>query len=511
MKGRIAIYGPVVAIFAASELLARALGIRFAWETLGTLYQYLDPAILKDDLARGLYYLHAQPPLFNLGLGLVLKLFPQSFALAFSTLLGAAALALLIGMAALMRRLGIPSWIAAGVLLLFALSPNFLVYRNWVFYTLPVALMLVGGGVALARFLESGRKAAFASFAVLTGAVMMTRSVFHPLWLVLVVTAILPFTPQRGRRRLVLAASVPLLVTSLLFLKNQFLVGSFNSSTWLGLSLAKRWPLSQEEVRKLKDSGVIPSYWERRPFQEPDELKPFGFFGDDRPMIHPALDAPYKTNGEPNFNHRDYVAVSDALLAGNLRLIRLFPGRYLERTATALLLFLQPGPNSVHFLVDYDFDRVHRYRDFLTRYVFLGGRVERPIRMLDPSPNLLLVLFPLLLGVGVWSLRRGRAEHRALHAYMLVTVLWVTAVSNLVEIGENDRMRWEIEPFLAIWAACLVSILSRPRSRIAEDPLFKDEAVYGGRTPTDLAERHDEYLYSDEAGYSSDTPAHIGG
>jgi hypothetical protein len=42
---------------------------------------------------------------------------------------------------------------------------------------------------------------------------------------------------------------------------------------------------------------------------------------------------------------------------------------------------------------------------------------------------------------------------------MLITVLWVTAVANLVEIGENDRMRWEIEPFLAIWVATLAKTL----------------------------------------------------
>jgi hypothetical protein len=234
------------------------------------------------------------------------------------------------------------------------------------------------------------------------------------------------------------------------------------------LSLAKRWPLSQQEVRSLKESGVIPPFWERRPYQEPGDLAVYGFFGDEEPKRHPALDAPYKSNGEPNFNHRDYVLVSDALLEANRRLIRLYPGRYLERTATALLLFLQPGPNSVHFLVDYDFDRVHRYRDFLTRYLFLGGRVERPIRMLDPSPNLMLAIFPLLLGVGFWSLRSGPWEHRALHAYLLVTVLFVTAVANLVEIGENDRMRWEVEPFLAIWVATLATALRARFSPSAE-------------------------------------------
>jgi hypothetical protein len=461
MRGRLAIYGFVLVVFAASELVARALGIRFASETLGTLYQYLDPEILKNDLARGLYYLHAQPPLFNLGLGLIVKVVPQ----AFSFLMGAAALALLLAMAWLMRRLGVSSWIAGAVCLLFALSPNFLVYRNWLFYTLPVALLLVACGMALLLFCESGRKLPLVSFAVLAFAVMMTRSLFHPLWLLVVVLAIFPFLDSRKRRGFAVAAIAPLLLVNLWFLKNQLLVGSYNGSTWLGLSLAKRWPLSQEEVRELKDSGVIPPYWQRRPFQEPRELSAYGFFKDEVPTVHPALDSPYKTNGEPNFNHRDYVTISEALLEGNLRLIRLFPSRYLERTATALLLFLQPGPNSVHFLVNYDFERVHAYRDFLTRYLFLGGRVERPIRMLDPSPNLLLVVFPLILGVGVWSSKRGPSEHRALHAFMLVTVLWVTAVANLVEIGENDRMRWEIEPFLAIWVACLASSFSKLRSR----------------------------------------------
>lgn len=31
-----------------------------------------------------------------------------------------------------------------------------------------------------------------------------------------------------------------------------------------------------------------------------------------------------------------------------------------------------------------------------------------------------------------------------------------------------------------------------------EDPLFTDEAVYEGKTPKDLAERHDDYLYGDD-------------
>ena len=71
--------------------------------------------------------------------------------------------------------------------------------------------------------------------------------------------------------------------------------------------------------------------------------------------------------------------------------------------------------------------------------------------MLEPPPNLWLVLFPVLLVAGA----RGRP--RGPFIFMFVCIVWVTAVTNLSEIGENDRMRWEVEPFLAILFAFAVS------------------------------------------------------
>jgi len=46
----------------------------------------------------------------------------------------------------------------------------------------------------------------------------------------------------------------------------------------------------------------------------------------------------------------------------------------------------------------------------------------------------------------------------------------------------------------------LENALDSREERRTEDPLFKDDAVFRGRTPRDLAEKHDEYLYDDEAG-----------
>ena len=440
-----ALYLFVLVAFGASELLSRALGIRFAAETLGTLYQYLDPSILQDDLLRGIYYLHAQPPLFNVFLGIVVKAFPQSYPAVFSFLFGAMALGILLGMAWLMRRLGIADAITGAVVLAFALTPNFPVYRNWLFYTLPIAFLLLASAVALLLFLERRSRAGLTLFLSLVTLVMLTRSVFHPLWLVAIALALTPFVA--GQRRFLLAAAIPLVVVSLWSLKNYAVVGSYASSSWLGLNLTKRWPLSQKEIAELKERRVIPAYWQRRPFQEPDYYEAFGFFKEPH-NEHPALDALYKSNGEPNFNHRDYVTISDALFQADIELLLKYPERYFRRVTTALLLYLQPGPNSVHFLVDYDFEPVHRYRAAWTRYLFWGGPIERPIRMFAPPANLWLVFFPLVLGLG--ALGATREGPKGVFVYMVLTISWVTAITNLVEIGENDRMRWEIEPLLAI-------------------------------------------------------------
>jgi hypothetical protein len=37
-----------------------------------------------------------------------------------------------------------------------------------------------------------------------------------------------------------------------------------------------------------------------------------------------------------------------------------------------------------------------------------------------------------------------------------------------------------------------------PKDRAGKDPLFADDAVWGGEVPEDLSEDHDRHLYGDE-------------
>src|SRR5581483_9911401 len=102
------------------------------------------------------------------------------------------------------------------------------------------------------------------------------------------------------------ASVVPLVVVNLWYAKNLWEIGSYQASSWVGMNLANGWRLPPGDVD--------------------------------------ALDAPYKWDGYPNYNHRDYARISRALLGGAVTLVETHPGAFLARVRRAVRLFATPGP-----------------------------------------------------------------------------------------------------------------------------------------------------------------------
>jgi hypothetical protein len=65
----------LTAAFVISRIAYYRAGVRFDLSPLFGYWQYVDLDLLRHDLVRSVYYLHSQPPLFNLYLGLVVKVF----------------------------------------------------------------------------------------------------------------------------------------------------------------------------------------------------------------------------------------------------------------------------------------------------------------------------------------------------------------------------------------------------------------------------------------------------
>jgi hypothetical protein len=296
--------------------------------------------------------------------------------------------------------------------------------------------------------------------------VLLTRSVFHPLWLLGSLALCSGLLERRLRRPLVIAAVVPLLVVGGWYAKTYALVGVFAGSSWLGISLSKWWPLTQGELSALAADRAIPAFWTSW-IHGPDFYRPYGFFAtDQRGTGHPALVAPYKSTGGANLNHADYARISAALEEGARNLVRRRPDRYLLRSLTAARIFLQPGPDSVAPLVHYDFAGVRWWRSVTTDLLFRSRPIRYPGDLVEPDPGLAPFLFAALLLYGGWRALRPSGTDpawRAVHAFLVVTILWVAVISSLVEVGENERMRWEVEPFLVALLASAVGALARWR------------------------------------------------
>ena len=133
----------LLAVFVLVEVGSHIAGVTFDASTLPGTWQFLDESLLVNDLGRSLWYLHAQPPAFNLFLGIVLKLAARHAALVFHFAYVAMGWALCSGVFRLAEMVGATRPVAIGAALLVTVSPSFVLYEHWLFYTLPEAALLM--------------------------------------------------------------------------------------------------------------------------------------------------------------------------------------------------------------------------------------------------------------------------------------------------------------------------------------------------------------------------------
>ena len=144
--------GVLIAAFIVSRFIFHRAGVRFDMTPLEWYWQYIDSPLLRTKLLESTFYLHSQPPLFNLFLGGVLKAFPGLEAAAFATVYRGLGLLLAGSMYLLMRGLRIRLWIALLLSLAFVTSPPCLYFENWLFYAYPLAVFLCLAALFLQRY-----------------------------------------------------------------------------------------------------------------------------------------------------------------------------------------------------------------------------------------------------------------------------------------------------------------------------------------------------------------------
>ncbi len=427
--------------------------MRFDAAPLEPFWQFLDRDLLEHDLWRSLYYLHTQPPLFNLFLGVVLKLSPGAvLAQAFAVIYLALGLSLAISIFFTMVRLGVSEKLSSGLAIAFVVSPPCILYENWLYYTYPLTVLLSLSALFLHRFATKTHFHDGLAFFSLLALVVLCRSLFHLLWFALFVM-LLAFCKRRRWRTIAAAASAPFLVISLLYVKNWYLFGGFASSSWLGMSLARMTTsqLPESERSLLVSQGRVSALALVRPFRG---IRPE--FLERLPKTHiPALDRTRKwKGGARNLNHIAYVAISQLYLRDAIGVVRARPETYLRGLLGAHLAYLRPANDYV--FLGANRSHIRSWDAFYSKYVC--GQLRK-------APGgvglLLLVAFPFLIFHGgrlsIETLSRDNLPSALTLLFIWLNILYVSLVGNALEATDNNRIRFMIDPFYLIVLGMFVS------------------------------------------------------
>jgi SAM-dependent methyltransferase len=453
-------------VFAVSRIVYYALGVRFDTRPLLTFFQIIDPELLRHRLLESLYYLHAHPPGFNLYAGILLKLFPTHYAIAFHVLhmiLGAAIGCLLYH---LMQVSGVRSAIAFTLSALFIASPGVVMFENFFLYEYLVVFLLLSAAAALYHFFERKSPGYAAAVCTLLLLLVLIRSHFQLIYLLLIFGCLVYFGQPR-RRAIFMAGSLPVLLGLAFFVKNFILFGTLSGNTWMGMNMEviTSHQLTPQEAQQLIQAGVI------SPVSMIDAGAPISAYGSfiiPPPKTGiPVLDEQVTSTGATNFNNIAFLQVDKYYIRDGLAILRHYPRAYFRSIEKAWFSYFLPTGDFPFF----DLNRQKIWRiDRFYNVVFFGqwkdASDRKHLEALEQSGQrwglvfytgtFLVIGLPLLWAGGIYYLITGWRRKTlatptiALLAFIIFSITYLSAVANFLSSFENNRYRFQVDGFFLI-------------------------------------------------------------
>ena len=426
--------------------------------------QLLDILQLQNHLIESIYYLHDQPPLFNLMVGSVIKLFPGSYLTVLSLLYLVMSFALYAMMFRIFLFFKVPPWGAFVLATLYILSPEALLYERWISVLWLSVFLLVLSLFFLVQYVEKKEKVSLLFFFLAVTALILTNMWFSLLYL-LGVVLILVVMQQRERKQIVLLAVIPFLLISGLYIKNNLLFGVTGSSSMSGMGMAKKaalatledpWntimhlPEKQKEdeikngLQRLYNEGKIQS----RVWLHPFDIQNLCQYAEKQKIPErwndiTVLAAPLKINGTCNMNFYGNLLLEKEIRKDAFHILWNHPWEYLQTVGLASLDYFRPT---------WDEGAVERNRKKLYRYIHLFELGHIGGTFLGKYSLLFIFVIPLsfLLAFAYVGrlLYRHRKKRATVSLFMLYSILYLMFFAILTEQDGLNRIRVITDPLL---------------------------------------------------------------
>lgn len=459
------------AVWVVHWVVLRATGQGYSVRVLYAGWQFLPADAAAAAPLRSVWSLHTQPPGWNLLVGAIGAWSPVSVSASHqivTVLLGAALAASIAGT---LRALDVPARWAIGVTAIATMNSQVMSNAFEPRYDLAVTALLAVLVWAAVRFRTLMPAVAVAVVLV------MTRSLFHPLWLVVTVVLLALVARTRPtRRQLALAVALPVVVVGGWTLKNATQFGTVGLSSFTGMNLLRSVEpaVGDASMAELVDDGTVSGVAAAGTFRFYDDYAPFvppctPDPGDPAALASPTKPIPddLRVGLDPadtaNFNYRCYLAVYEQAGDDATAIIRARPLDWLQARAWAGNNWFQVPAASTA-----DESPLWDVETFASRVV-LGGvpHPGLPARWdeLDLWVHRNPVSLTLLAATGIVvaaatgvaiDARRQRAR-RTPAATALALVVWLLAwnafAGIVFELGEQERFRSTTDPLVLAVAA----------------------------------------------------------
>lgn len=466
--------GPRAAlIWFAVYVLVCLTGQRFNTDYLNFGWQLIPWDILSADPLRSVYYLHIQPPLWNLLLGTTAWVSPFSDRLTLQALMAIIGIAVAWLAAVLARRLGLSRNTAVVVALIATLHPEVFKGAFEPTYELATAglLLLVLIAVADLSRKENVRR----SLIVLASAVTitaLTRSLFHPVWAILIVMFGLWLMRHRiNWKSAILVMSIPVIFMGSWMVKNEVVFGHATMSSWFGMNMQRAVipVLPKDDLDEMYANGQI---------SDIAMIGPFGKYELYQDVVEPcvpehsfrALTELTRTTDQwsPNFNAECFLPIFDQAGKDAIAVIKEHPEAWLEGRLWSLrtTIAVSPIPSESKSEVMAGLDRVFS----IARLDFAGilsteGWGTPIYGQLVARADFGLMMIPMygLVGLlGLWQIiqrLRGKVLSSKAPIYLIgsFTVVFTVIVGVIAELGEQSRFRTMVDPIVTVMFVALVA------------------------------------------------------
>ena len=466
------IYGLcLVIIYGLSRILFSFKGGTFLATPLSFAKQYLDPILLETDLLTSIFYLHSQPPLFNLFLGLVLKFSPLP-SLSFEILFKTAGVLIPLLFFDILTTIGLRSLIALILTIIFMLNPTLILYEHLLYYTYIEAFCVLLALFSLLHWTTSRKTLYLFLFWSILLCLGMIRSLFHPLFFLLVALLLTIFFSYRAysrhlAKKFLLCSLILFIPISLVCFKNASVYGFFGTSSWDGMSLwIKANGFAREQLEDFYHTGVISrealraaldTFQPISSYYEQTELNEF-------PCHHDADSTVWKSTGKPNFNHCGYVHLSKQLWRDASSLIAYNPALFSFYTFVSYGLMLWHSSDSVHALFMHNMQIIEPLENFY-RFLFFGFLGVETKHSSHPMWWIRIILISTFFLFFYSTTLIALFRHNDSKLFPILTVClfallihaYTLSVSSLIEFGENNRFRFPVDgAFLILMAGNVV-------------------------------------------------------